>query len=98
MAKKQRVTHSAAMIGVSRVVADQLREHNNPIDWFQLEKAIQVIMIELKRDLGKWYSHEERFQFVLNSLISQITADYMQGTKNLSKRMGWKRTKTKNVV
>ena len=98
LSRKPRIPEGAAMIRTTEVVNHQLREQNNPIDWTRLEKVVLNTMIDLKRDLGKWYSHDELLQFVLSSLNSQITADYKHGTKGLVKRMGWKRTKRKNIT
>jgi len=101
MAKKQRPNENGARLHAAAVLDERLREQNNPIDWLQLHKALHYTMTDLNHDLGKWFKQEQLFEFAMDHLNRQIRTDYKHGLPRgrwLLKRMGWKRTKTKNVV
>ena len=98
MRKQPKMSLSAAKLVITRTVTDQLQEHDNPIDWVKLEKAMHAIMHELDREIGKWYPHDQAMNLVLTAITSQITTDYKQGVSRLAERYGWLRRKFKNVV
>ena len=98
MRKQPKVSVSGATLIVTKTVTDQLQEHDNPIDWAQLEKAMHAIMHDLDRQIGKWYPHDETMNLVLKAITSQINADYKHGVGRLAERYGWLRRKFRNVV
>jgi len=93
-----KMSASATNILVTKTVTTTLQDHGNPINWMQLHKAMQVIMHDLKNQLGKWYSHEELFNAAIKTINQQIATDYRHGVTNLPKRFGWLRRKHNNVV
>ena len=89
---------SATNILVTKTVTTTLQDYGNPINWMQLHKAMQVIMQNLKHQLGKGYSHEELFNAAIKTINQQIATDYRYGVTDLPKRFGWLRRKHNNVV